>query len=78
MIIGSATVPIPIEPTLAWYEIQYSLRDADDWYTSGFTADTIEAARKSLTEKLSRRQMAPPTSFDYRIVRRTLTTEVVS
>lgn len=55
--------------TEVWYELEYSYKDANDWYKDGFGYDSIETAQ----EKLDERRGLP--GFDYRIVRVTKTTE---
>jgi len=59
--------------TQIWYEIQYSLKDADDWYSSNETTDTLESIRR----RLKRADNNHP-DYKYRVVKRTLTEEVVS
>jgi hypothetical protein len=60
-----------------WYALEVSAPDADDWYaTSPQTADSEKGARALLANQtLADRQHN--TRFDYRIVRKTLTTEVI-
>jgi hypothetical protein len=67
-----AEIPIP-EHTEVWYEIQYSPKGENDWFASGMAArsDTIEGARKQL------RYCQAKWLHDYRIVKKTLTEEVV-
>jgi hypothetical protein len=60
--------------TEAWYEIEYSRTDEDDWYKdSDFSGDTERAIKKHLAFR--RRQAIAGLSF--RPVRKTLTTEVL-
>ena len=55
-----------------WYEIQYSLKGADDWFSSHHTADTPESARRRLAEVNAEPRSA---EYDYRLVKATLTQE---
>lgn len=55
-----------------WYEIQYSIHGEDDWFSANTSADTIESARKRLTEFGTR-----PT-IDFRIVKVSRIEELVS
>ena len=50
------------------YEIEVSLIDADDWYISGHTYDTIEKARAAIY---------PYAGYESRIVEVTVTRKVV-
>lgn len=53
-----------------WYAIEASFKDADDWFANtSATYDSIESARNQTIHKVA--------GFDYRIVRKTLRTEVV-
>lgn len=54
-----------------WYEIQYSTRGEDDWYSANTSADTIEGARRKLAE------FKPSPTMEFRIVNVTRTEEVV-
>lgn len=58
-----------MEPLEIWYEIQWSYRGADDWFSTASTADSIEGARKNLLGRTP--------DFDYRIVKYSLSEEVV-
>lgn len=59
-----------------WYELEYSRAGDDDWYAaspdSGHTADTLEAMQRILA-----RQPKVAAGFEYRAVKKTLTTEVL-
>ncbi len=57
--------------TTVWYEIQYSVHGADDWFTTKATADTQEAARVKL-DAFPVRQ-----SVEYRVVKVTRVEEEV-
>ena len=65
-------LPVKADADQVWYEVQYSLRGAENWYSSSSTADTIEGIRR----KLEGFDLAQ-NKFEYRVVRRVLTTEVV-
>ena len=52
-----------------WYEIQYSLAGAEDWYSCQ-SVETESAARALVNE-------APSVEFEYRIAKKTLTEEVI-
>ncbi len=56
-----------------WYEIQYSVKDADDWFTLGGKSnyDTFESASKAATAKWRDRAG----DFDIRVAKKTLTEE---
>lgn len=56
-----------------WFEIEYSIIGADDWFATSSTVDTIESARQKLVEKVANSLGG----FEYRIVLKTLTAEVV-
>ena len=59
-----------------WYEIQFSVRGADDWFTLGqkYNYDSLESAKRGLSDNhLAERR----SEYDLRIVRKTLTEEVV-
>lgn len=65
--------------TDVWYAIEASVKDADDWYTaSAGTSDSIESAKGKLAD-LQRCDIKQRMSnlWEYRIVRKTVTTEVV-
>ena len=36
--------------TEIWYEIEYSVRGANDWFSANASADTIEKIRQKLAE----------------------------
>lgn len=57
--------------TQVWYVLEYSYRDADEWFESSKTADTEERLREIAKKWMS------PIMFDYRIARKTLTTETL-
>lgn len=52
-----------------YYEVEVSLIDADDWYTSGRTYDTLESARAAI---------AKVEGYDSRIVEVTVSRKVVA
>ena len=57
-----------------WFEIEYSQRDANDWFSMAKpTFDTEESARI----ELSRYRDLGGAGVDYRLVRKTLITEVL-
>ena len=58
--------------TEIWYEIEYSVKGAGDWFSANASADTIEKIRQKLAE------MAAHECLEFRAVKKTLTTEVVS
>ncbi len=55
-----------------WYEIQYSLIGADDWYSSGKTLESERSARVHLSE------MWHSNEHEYRIAKKTVTEEVMA
>lgn len=55
------------------FEIEWSHAGADDWFKTGTEADTIESARKKLKRIV--RESGP--EFEQRIVKVTITQEVV-
>lgn len=55
-----------------WFELEYSARGANDWYASNETATTEADIRAKLAH-----HRAIPFGHDYRVVRKTLTTEVL-
>ncbi len=55
-----------------WYEIEYSEKAENAWYSSGVKADT----EQSIQVKLEEIYGGIP-GFEYRIVKKTLTTEVL-
>ncbi len=57
--------------TETWFEIQYSKISEDDWYSCGGTFESIENAQLRLIE------MYQPTSYKYRIAKKTLTEEII-
>lgn len=58
--------------TETWYEVEFRRPGQIDWVLL-IGADTLEAAREQLKE-----HEAPEEQFEYRIVRKTLTVEIVS
>lgn len=60
---------------MTWYEIQYSHKDANDWYATNNHADTIETAKNKIANIKSVRVND---AFEYRIVRKTLIEETVN
>ena len=58
----------------SWFEIQYSLKGADDWFANSLTADTIESALEKLAEA---RAVRIGQDFDLRIVKKTIEERVV-
>lgn len=60
-----------ITDTQVWYEIQYTTRGENDWFSQGKQSDTADAAREYLA---GRRPMA---SLEYRIVKVTRTEETL-
>ena len=68
--------------TSTWYGVEYSIVDADDWFTTGETYDSVDSARQAcgeLNERRTRMISSKPEGaiFEYRIVRKTITTEVL-
>jgi len=62
--------------TDVWYAIEYSRTGADDWFPASGTFDTEASARAEMVALAS---VEPSGHGDeYRIVRKTLTTEVIS
>lgn len=62
--------------TQVWFEVEYSDPSINDWFSSAISGvDTIEDARLKRDEIRARRDGI--TKFDYRIVKKTMTTEVV-
>lgn len=63
-----------IVDTQIWYELEYSLQDESDWYSSNINAATEE----NIKIKLENETKYWPQNYKYRIVRKTLNTEVVN
>lgn len=58
-----------------WYAIEVSMKGADDWFsTSASTSDTVKHAKGKLADL---QQKDTGGVYEYRIVRKTVTTEVV-
>jgi len=60
-----------MEEIEVYFEVQYGRKGQDIWYNSGVTKDTITGAVRYCLEHPQHKD------FEYRIVRRTTTTEVV-
>lgn len=60
--------------TEVYYQVQYSHKDADDWYSSGREHDDLEVIVKALADEQNRHKSQ---DFDFRIVRKTVIEEVV-
>jgi hypothetical protein len=60
----------PETTTEQWYEIEYSRIGADDWCAESDTADTLESARRIHAQR-------KVVDFEFRIVKKTLSTEVI-
>lgn len=58
-----------------WYELEYSHAGEDDWYASSSAKVDTEAGIRMLLD--SHNQLRHTLSFEYRMVRKTLSTEVV-
>lgn len=59
--------------TQVWFELEYSVKGANDWFAVGNTsADTPEAINQKLTA------MAGHPAYEYRAVKKTLVTETIS
>lgn len=58
------------EHTETWFEIEYSIHNADDWFETNHKADTLNAIKLKMRELDCK-------AWDYRVVRKTLTSEVV-
>lgn len=56
--------------TETWYEVESSAVGADDWYATRITGDSAENLRRHLEGGSDRVD-----GFEFRIVRKTLTTE---
>lgn len=56
-----------------WYEIQYSPRGEDDWFSFDGSYDTIESARKKLATRDTH-----ASAFEFRIVKVTRTEEAAA
>lgn len=61
----------PETTTEVWYELEWSQAGAEDWFTYGSQADSVA----SIASRLQRARAVP--QFDYRAVRKVLTTEVM-
>ena len=57
--------------TEVWYELQWSVKGTDDWFTTASAADTRESAKSKLTEY----KLNGSPDLDYRIIKKTLTEE---
>lgn len=53
-----------------WHEIEWSYRGVDDWFTTGEKFDILDNARKAMASKTAE-------AFEYRLTRKTVTTEVL-
>jgi hypothetical protein len=64
--------------TEVWYEIQHSVKGSDDWFSSGgkWHSESMRSARANIKALESNNVLTG--TFDYRIVKKTLTDEVVS
>ena len=64
--------------TEEWYELQYSIAGAEDWYADNGRFDSLAAAKaqKNVAEEVDR-QMDRLPRFDWRVVRKIVTTEPV-
>lgn len=64
------------EEPLVWFVIEWSRVGANDWFNTTHSCDSIERARQLLFEvaQLSKFEKA----FEHRIVKKTLTSEIVS
>jgi len=57
--------------TEIWYEIEYSVRGANDWFSSSTSADAVYGIQRKLAE------MTAQECLEFRAVKKTLTTEVL-
>jgi len=57
-----------------WYEVQYSHKGADQWYRHNLEIDTLGTARTRLEEARAKVSLG---DFDWRMVKKTVTEEVV-
>ncbi len=62
-----------------WYGLQYSRSGDDDWFAAGsqFDADTLDRAIDNMKRQQEIRSGDLARHFDWRIVKKTLTTEMV-
>ena len=71
--------PVCAEPehVETWYEIQYSVKGADDWFSLGGKSsyDSLNAARVDIERR--RQERPAEQGYELRIVRKTLTEDVV-
>ena len=58
--------------TEVWYDVEYSIAGADDWYTSNNRADTVPAAMALMANLKS-----VADNLEFRVVEKTLTTAVI-
>ena len=54
-----------------WYQIQYSIKGADDWYDQSSHYDNAQTAWSAMVAK-------PIEGFELRLVRKTLTEKVLA
>jgi hypothetical protein len=66
--------PMPEWIVESWYEIEFSMKGADDWFSSGERRDTLAGARTIKAEMESNTRG----TIDYRIVKKSVTEEVIS
>lgn len=65
----------PDPTTEEWFQIEYSRTGADDWFSEIETGDTLESARRKHGKRKA--DLDLPVSFEFRIVKKTLSTEVI-
>ncbi len=67
-----------VEDEQVWYELEYSRVGDNDWYASAITADTEEQAKRQMGEAATAATGHAVDGYEYRVVRKRLTAEVVA